>query len=297
MIPTEADAYAVEHRMASQEDISPTEAKSLYEKHGLEGIKNFCQEKINAYKKQSVKIAITGQSGAGKSSLINKIRNFTPKDKKNELYASVGVTETTTEIKSYSFPDNPLITIYDLPGAGTEKFPMDTYGTDMEFGNYDAFVILTKDRFLECDKKIATMIKEVWKKPFFFARTKMDATMAEEAENKQEDFDAKETEKAIRTVCNDALADRADRKIYLIAKANTIKVNAGETEAGSPNKVTVNFPDNDQLNEDIGKSLDGLKRAAIGKLKYLFLEFNKKSYSFQHDICIKDNDRDEGRRA
>ena len=119
-------------------------AEEAYKKFGLEGLKKFTDEKLNAWSKASVKIAVTEQSGSGKSSLINRLRGFTPKDKGNPLYAGVGVTETTTEIRSYEFPSNPLLQICDLPGVGTQQFPIKEYPREMKFGEYDAFVLATK---------------------------------------------------------------------------------------------------------------------------------------------------------
>jgi len=237
--------------------------EEIYKKMGLSGIQQYCQEKIDRYKKQSVKIAITGQSGAGKSSLINRLRNLTPDDKDQKHYAAVGVTETTARITEYEFPDNPLLKLYDLPGAGTANFPIDSYARDTKFEDYDAFVILTKDRFMENDKRVATMIGDSLKKPFFFARSKMDNTFRDEAEDKGEDFDPKETEQQIRKKCIDELDDRETattvtgektlRKIYLLSKVDKATYGGKDIE----------FPDNDLLKVDILKSLNGLQKTAL----------------------------------
>jgi GTP-binding protein EngB required for normal cell division len=169
-------------------DEDPT---STYKKYGLEGIK----KKLDEYRKTQVRIAVIGQSGCGKSTFINRLRSLTPEEHSDEsYYAEVGVTETTTKSTSYEFPGNPLILLFDLPGAGTANFPIDTYAAKMDFDNFHAFVILTKDRFQEVDLKIADELR-ARKKPFFFARTKMDATMKEEAENKPESF----TKRILRT--------------------------------------------------------------------------------------------------
>ena len=229
--------------------------RESYEKFGVEGI----QEKLDEYKSTEVNIAVTGQSGSGKSSFINRMRGLKPKDKDA---APVGVTETTTERKCYAFPDNPLIKLWDLPGAGTEAFPIGSYAEDMKFDEYDAFVILTKDRFYENDKKIAETLKDLGK-PFFFARSKMDSTIQDQASDQEESFSASATMGAIRDNCRAELGD-ATQDIYLLAKVDSKKVDAGEEE------VTVDFPDNDRLKENIIKCLKGLQRAALGNVHWTF---------------------------
>ena len=245
------------------------EAESVYKEFGLDGLKRFMDDKLNAWSKESVKIAVTGQSGSGKSSLINRLRGFTSEDRKNPLYAAVGVTETTTEIRCYEFPSNPLLQICDLPGVGTQKFPIEEYPDRMKFGDYDAFVLVTKDRFTENDKRLATMIQTTYKKPFFFCRSKMDATMKEAADDQGADFDAEATEKEVRDNCAAELDDRA-KKVYLLARDDRKKLKVEEEDPNNEGefikrKVEVLFPDNKKLKEDIINSLDDLKKTALCK--------------------------------
>ena len=42
--------------------------------HGVENIKEFLENELNAWKEVEVNIAVTGDSGAGKSTFINEIR-------------------------------------------------------------------------------------------------------------------------------------------------------------------------------------------------------------------------------
>ena len=122
------------------------------------------------------------------------------------MYAAVGVTETTTEPRPYAFPGNDKIKIWDLPGANTTKFPISRYAEEMNFKDYQAFIILTKDRFYETDKEIARQIRELGK-PFFFARTQMDTTMKNEAEDRGRKFNEEETKEMIRNNCREELDD------------------------------------------------------------------------------------------
>ena len=232
------------------------------------GLKSYTEEKLNAWNEAEVKIAVTGQSGTGKSSLINRLRGLTPEDRKKPYYAKTGAgKETTSERREYEFPSSPLIKIYDLPGCGTPAFPRNSYADEMEFDIYDAFVILTKDRFLEEDKAVATMIHTLAKpKPFFFCRSNMDETMKNAAKDELEDFDHEKLEKNIRDDCLENLEDRAEyahaKHIYLLARDDPLVVKAGERED------TVKFPDNMKLKEDLIGSLNDLQRSAIRKLDF-----------------------------
>ena len=165
-------------------------------------------------------------SGCGKSSFINRVRGLTPDDEVlenddgeemlNPMYAAVGVTECTKSRRGYSFPENPQITIWDLPGANTTKFPISKYVEEMKFKEYHAFIILTKDRFYETDKEIVKHIREL-SKPFFFARTQMDSTMQNEANDRGRKFNEEETKERIRSNCREELDD-PDHEIYLISR-------------------------------------------------------------------------------
>ena len=161
------------------------------------------------------------------------------------MYAAVGVTETTTEPRPYVFPGNDKIKIWDLPGANTTKFPISRYAEEMNFKDYHAFIILTKDRFYETDKEIAKQIRDL-SKPFFFARTQMDTTMKNEAEDRGRKFNEEETKEMIRRNCREELDD-PEQEIYLISKKSPIRVEVGKKE------VEISFPDNQLLKMAVRK--------------------------------------------
>ena len=137
----------------------------------------------------------------------------------NPMYAAVGVTESTTLRRGYNFPENPQITIWDLPGANTTKFPMSRYAEKMKFKEYHAFIILTKDRFYETDKELVKHIRDL-SKPFFFARTQMDSTMQNEASDRGGNFNEEEAKERIRRNCREELDD-PDHEIYLISRKSS----------------------------------------------------------------------------
>uniref|UniRef100_A0A8C3I9H4 IRG-type G domain-containing protein n=1 Tax=Chrysemys picta bellii TaxID=8478 RepID=A0A8C3I9H4_CHRPI len=118
-------------------------------------------------------IAITGNSGSGKSSFINAIRSLNDDDRGA---AETGVTETTKDPTAYPHPIHPNVIVWDLPGIGTTKYPAKTYLTDVNVYRYDFFIIVAAGRFTEADANLAKEIKRMEKK-FYFVRTKVDVDL------------------------------------------------------------------------------------------------------------------------
>ena len=65
-----------------------------------------------------------GESHSRKSSFIDTIRGLKPGE---PGAAAVRNREFTREPTPYDYPKNALVTLWDLPGAGTNNFPQDTY--------------------------------------------------------------------------------------------------------------------------------------------------------------------------
>ncbi|XP_038631245.1 interferon-inducible GTPase 5-like [Scyliorhinus canicula] len=146
------------------------EFKAIYEKDGLGAAVALVQEKVNELHNTELHIAVTGESGAGKSSFINAMRGLQSID---QGAAISGITETTMEPASYSHPNLPSVCFWDLPGLGTLNFQADMYLQKMNFNKYDFFIIISGCRFRENDVKLAKEIKRLGKK-FYFVRTKID---------------------------------------------------------------------------------------------------------------------------
>jgi GTP-binding protein EngB required for normal cell division len=110
-----------------------------------------------------VRIALFGQPGAGKSSLINAIVG--------EDVARTGVhTDTTQNLEEYDW--NHLI-LCDLPGYGTEKFPVGTYFEKFKILSFDVFLCVSSGKFLEGDTLFYRELRAE-KKPCIFVRNKAD---------------------------------------------------------------------------------------------------------------------------
>lgn len=131
--------------------------KNELDKNGLTGLKDLLSKDLESWKSTVVHIAVTGASGAGKSSFINSIRGLTPED---PGAAEVGVNETTLKCNRYEHPRNKSFVVSDLPGVGTPNFPKETYLKKICFDQYDFFIIISKDRFTELDLWLAQEIRE-----------------------------------------------------------------------------------------------------------------------------------------
>ncbi|XP_031168091.1 interferon-inducible GTPase 5-like [Sander lucioperca] len=160
-------------------------------------------------------IAITGESGSGKSSFVNAFRGIHNRDK--ERAAPTGVTETTTDPTPYPHPNHPNVTLWDLPGIGTTKFPADEYLKKVEFERFDFFIIISADRFRENDVKLAQEIQKM-KKKFYFVHSKIDHNIRDEEETQGSEFNEEETLKEIREDCIQGLKGRVESpQVFLVA--------------------------------------------------------------------------------
>lgn len=127
-------------------------------------------EQATKWKRAKVKIAVAGQSAAGKSAFINAIRGVVFTD---EGYAKEGFGDTTMNIEEYVHPKNKQIIYCDLPGYGTTTITRETFLEKVIISDYDMFIIFfstvptTDDEWLICQLQEAKI-------PFCFVRTKLD---------------------------------------------------------------------------------------------------------------------------
>ncbi|KAK7810325.1 hypothetical protein U0070_009359 [Myodes glareolus] len=165
-----------------------------------------------------INIAVTGESGAGKSSFINALREVGD-DEKNA--AEVGVIETTKKITSYKHPKFENLIIWDLPGVGTLKFPPKDYLKKVEFQKYDFFIIASATRFTEHEMALAKVIT-MMKKNYYFVRTKVDFDIDNEKKCKPRTFDREKILEQIRKSYLDTFHENQIGKpqIFLISNHN-----------------------------------------------------------------------------
>jgi len=118
----------------------------------------------------TINVAVVGNSGVGKSLLINTLRRVKPC---SEKWAPVGVNETTLQPTAYNFPGNVHARMWDLPGAGTPDFPESTYIQNMGLRYFDSVLIVTAGSFTTMEQGLQVEL-QLHSVPFFMVRTKID---------------------------------------------------------------------------------------------------------------------------
>ncbi|XP_061115891.1 interferon-inducible GTPase 5-like [Conger conger] len=158
-------------------------------------------------------IAITGESGSGKSTFVNAFRGLV---EDNKGAAPTGVVETTMEPTVYPHPKYPKVKVWDLPGIGTPNFKADEYLEKVKFERYDFFIIIISERFKVNNVQLATEIQRM-KKRFYFVRSKIDNSI--HAEKRKKDFDEDKTLSIIREDCMKGLLENgvASPTVFLIS--------------------------------------------------------------------------------
>ncbi|XP_071393683.1 interferon-inducible GTPase 5-like [Centroberyx affinis] len=172
------------------------------------------QEYLEKQDNIPLNIAITGESGSGKSTFVNAFRGV---DNRDERAAPTGCVETTMEVTPYPHPNYPNVTMWDLPGIGTTNFPASKYLKHVGFEKFDFFIIISADRFRENDVKLAQEIQKM-KKKFYFVRSKIDDNLRA-AERSQREFNKEKTLGRIRQDCVQGLQKQGveSPKVFLIS--------------------------------------------------------------------------------
>ncbi|KAJ7314158.1 hypothetical protein OS493_039396 [Desmophyllum pertusum] len=189
-------------------EIIAMQVKEYFGQYGVSNINESLTKKLKSWQDVEMKIGITGDSGAGKSSYINAIRGIDDEDKEA---AKTGPRETTVKPTSYDHPTNPKIKFWDLPGIGTTNYPdLETYCEKVKLETYNAFLIFTNNRFTEIDNKLVKKIRSIDKR-FFFICAKIDQEVR--AEKRKRSFNEDAMLEEIRRDCLKNLVDEGSNQL------------------------------------------------------------------------------------
>ena len=172
---------------------------------------------IEQEQQEPLRIAVTGESGVGKSTFINTTRGLRRNDPGAAKTSSQG--EGTMKVQEYPDPRNPnFLLYYDLPGIGSPNFPKEEYTTKVQLERYDFFILLSKERFTENDLFLAKEIHRLGKK-LYFVRTQIDQSLTNERNDMEgQPFDEEDYVNQARTVAKDDLIKTiGDRPVFVIS--------------------------------------------------------------------------------
>ncbi|XP_049730063.1 interferon-inducible GTPase 1-like [Elephas maximus indicus] len=187
--------FKVENKIISEETINLITFN--LEKGYIDSVGTVIDDVLKEIDSAPLNIAVTGESGVGKSSFINALRGVGYEE---EDAAPTDVVETTMKATPYKHPCFPHVTLWDLPGIGTTNFRPQDYLRKVKFDEYDFFIIISATRFKENDAQLAKAIKGM-KKNFYFVRTKVDIDLDNEQKSKPKNFERGEILQKIRNNC------------------------------------------------------------------------------------------------
>ncbi|XP_028678271.1 interferon-inducible GTPase 5-like [Erpetoichthys calabaricus] len=187
--------------------------KVAMESNGLERAAAVIQAHLESSDNVELNIAITGESGSGKSTFVNAFRGL---DDEHPEAASSGVTETTVVPTKYTYPKFDKVFIWDLPGIGTPNFKAEEYLEKVNFKTYDFFIIIASERFKSSGVQLANEIQKM-KKTFYFVRSKIDDSLR--AAQRRKNYNEEETLELIQQDCVRGLQelDICSPKVFLIS--------------------------------------------------------------------------------
>lgn len=156
------------------------------------------------FEQATVRLGVIGQSGSGKSSLINAIVG--------QPVAAVGALIETTQ-EPQEVPLDGLIFV-DLPGCGTPTWPQESYVQRLRLlDSYDGFILVTAHRLTECDAMLFQELSRRAKKPCFVVRSHFDRAVAAHAES--------EARAVIATHTRRQLQADPDLPIYMVCSVGS----------------------------------------------------------------------------
>ena len=172
-----------------------------------------------------VHIAFVGNSGTGKSTLINSIRGLRSS---SPGAAPVNQVECTRVISPYADPRHPHVVWYDVPGAGTAEIRDWQYFMDQKLYAFDALVVVFSDRILQNDLRVLGNAAELGISTFL-VRSKSDQIVY----NMGVDMELDAAEARVRYIRETHVYVRREidddaRRVYLVSREGLRRATVGE---------------------------------------------------------------------
>ena len=133
-----------------------------------------CLEEIHNSEANYTRLAVVGQPGAGKSSLINNLLG-------QKVAATGQGTDVTVKLTEYDFC---VLKIVDLPGYGTERFQYEAWLKEFPLEQFDAFIYVFSGKFTEDDDKLFAYFQQHRDKQVLLVRNHCNS-LASEVEKQQ----------------------------------------------------------------------------------------------------------------
>ncbi|KAL7755593.1 hypothetical protein ACKLNR_014691 [Fusarium oxysporum f. sp. zingiberi] len=126
------------------------------------------------FEKGRIHIAVCGQGGSGKSSVINALRGI---QNSQVGAAPTGTTETTQTRSTYHAHESICTTtLHDLPGGGTRRMPIEDYYNNQKLYLFDFLLVIHSGRLGQLDIEIVKNCLRI-RQPFLIIRSKSDESM------------------------------------------------------------------------------------------------------------------------
>lgn len=131
------------------------------------------QAELDEFERTRVNVALIGETGSGKSSLINAIVG-------SKVARTGGTGETTQQAQAVPHQEIDGLVFWDLPGCGTPNHPRETYIEKQRLlEDFDVFVLVTDKRIRQGDEWLYRTLRKQYNRPVFVVRTHFDQVVDE----------------------------------------------------------------------------------------------------------------------